>query len=294
MIRVSETAVMECHDLEKGALSKPCCSTSCRDRFCVLFAYLWFGVTTTVVAEQFSDQDFSAVLTLSAAVQCFGLLILLYKVHSTKTVSGLSARSLEMYVMFLVARLGSSLFKNGYIPVDRSGDWVYQATDMVSLLMILQLLYCIHVTHRSTYQASVDTVEMWRAVPACVLVAIFIHGDLNGSPFFDIVWTTSLVLDTVAMIPQLALMYKCSANPNVEGLNAHYVAAIVVSRALAFWFWYHGFPEIAPSNGGANTAGWLIIGCHSFQLLVGADFMMQYVRNACRAGQEALKVLEEQ
>jgi len=123
------------------------------------------------------------------------------------------------------------------------------------------------------------------------VVAIFIHGDLNGSPFFDIVWTTSLMFDTVAMIPQLALMYKCSSH--VEGLNAHYVAAIVVSRALAFWFWFHGFPEIAPSNGGANTAGWLIIGCHSFQLLVCGDFMMQYVRNVCRQGQEALKVLEE-
>merc|ERR1719446_1830851 len=110
MIQVSETPVMECHDLEKGAASKPCCSTSCRDRFCVLFAYLWFGVTTTVVAEQFSDQDFSAVLTLSAAVQCFGLLILLYKVRVTKTVAGLSKRSLEMYALFFCFRLGSSMF----------------------------------------------------------------------------------------------------------------------------------------------------------------------------------------
>merc|ERR1719230_2155357 len=168
---IAETADLE--SAESKPIRKPCCSASCRDRLCTIGAYLWFGFTTTVVAEQFSDQDFSAVLTLSAAVQCFGLLILLYKVHSTKTVSGLSARSLEVYVLFFLARLGSSLFKNGYIPVDRSGDWVYQTTDIASLLMILNLLYCIHVTHRSTYQNAIDTVEMWRAVPACVLLAMF-------------------------------------------------------------------------------------------------------------------------
>merc|ERR1719191_1718192 len=187
LMQISETAAteMECQDQEKGVAGKPCCSSPCRDRLCVVFAYLWFGLTTTVVAQQFSDQDFSAVLTLSAAVQCFGLLLLLYKVHTTKTVSGLSARSLEVYVLFFLARLGSSLFKNGYIPVDRSGDWVYQATDIASLLMILNLLYCIHVTHRSTYQNAIDTVEMWRAVPACVLLAMFVHGELNHSAFFD-------------------------------------------------------------------------------------------------------------
>merc|ERR1719224_243108 len=231
------------------------------------------------MADQFSDQDFSAILTLSAAVQCFGLMLLVYKVAKTKTVSGLSARSLEMYVGFFLFRLSSSLFKNGYIPVDRSGDWVYQATDIVSLLLTLQLLYCLHVTHRSTYQEQLDTVEMWRCIPACILVAIFIHGDLNDSPFFDIVWTVSLNLDTVALIPQLWMVYKLG--DRMDGLTPHYVAAIVLSRMLAFWFWFYGFPEIAPLKGGMNTAGWLIIGSHTVQLLVASDFMLQYIRKAC-------------
>merc|ERR1740138_691665 len=151
-------------DLES---QKPCCS-GWRETLCTVSAYLWFGMMTGYVADQFSDQDFSAILTLSAAVQCFGLLLLNYKVAKTKTVSGLSARSLEMYVGFFLFRLSSSLFKNGYIPVDRSGDWVYQAMDIVSLLLTLQLLYCLHVTHRSTYQEQLDTVEMWRCIPACI------------------------------------------------------------------------------------------------------------------------------
>jgi len=265
-------------DLESGA-RKSCMSGSWRDTLCTLTAYLWFGMMTGYVADKFSDQDFSAVLTLSAAVQCFGLLLLCYKVRATKTVSGLSKRSLEMYVLFFCFRLGSSLFKNGYIPVDRSGDWVYQTMDIISLLMTLQLLYCMQVTHRSTYQEMIDNVEMWRAVPGCILLAIFVHGDLNDSPFFDVIWTVSLNLDTVALIPQLWMVYKIG--DRMDGLTPHYVAAIVLSRTLSFWFWFYGFPEIAPLKGGVNTAGWLIIGSHTVQLLVASDFMLQYIRKAC-------------
>lgn len=261
-------------DLEAAA---PCCATSAREKLCTLGAYLWFGLSTGYVANRFSDQDFSAILTLSAAVQCFGLLLLLYKVRSTKTVQGLSRQSLQMYVLFFCFRLSSSLFKNGYIPVDRSGDWVYQVLDIASLMMCLQLLYWVTVTHKATYQKQLDAVEMWRAVPACVLLAVFVHGDLNNSPLFDVLWTVSLNLDTVALIPQLWVVYKLG--DRADALTPHYVAAVVVSRLFAFWFWFYGFVEIAPAKG-FNTAGWLIIGSHSFQMLVASDFMLQYIRKA--------------
>merc|ERR1712072_19192 len=111
------------------------------------------------------------------------------------------------------------------------------ASDVVSLLLTLQLLYCLHVTHKSTYQAQLDTIEVWRTLPACILVAVFVHGDLNGSPFFDVVWTVSLVVDTLALIPQLGMVYRLGESQGdraMSGLNAHYVAAMVTSRVLAF------------------------------------------------------------
>jgi hypothetical protein len=277
-------------DLEEGS-AKPCCGASTRERACVTLAYTWFAFCTGVVSQQFSDQDFSAVLTLSAGVQALGLLLLVYKVHTTKTVAGLSARSLEMYAAFFVFRLSSTLFKNGYIPVDRSGDWVYQSADILSLLMVMQLLFSINITHRSTYQHMLDTVEMWRAIPGCILLAIFVHGDLNAHPLFDTLWTVSLNLDAIALIPQLVMLYK--TNGATEGLNAHYVFAIFCSRGLSFWFWFHGFSEVAPQKGGQNTAGWLIITVHSFILLTCADFVLQYIKAAVKAGQHALEVFEE-
>lgn len=42
------------------------------------------------------------------------------EVKYQKSVAGMSSRTLEMYVLFFLFRLGSTLFKNGYLPVDRS------------------------------------------------------------------------------------------------------------------------------------------------------------------------------
>lgn len=266
-------------DLESGA--KPVwCSTSGRDKLCTSVAYVWFGLCTYYVAQQFSDREYSAVLTLSAAVQCFGLILLVYKVRKTKSVFGLSRRSLESYVIFFLFRLGSTIFKDGYIPVDRSGDWVYQVMDVMSLLMCLQLLYCVIRTHRTTYQSELDTVETWRAVPACILLAVFVHGNLNANWFFDVIWHVSLNLDALCLLPQLYMLYQIG--DRADALNMHYVAAIVASRTLAFMFWFRGYTQLAPRDGSFNAAGWNIIGSHGFQLLVASDFMLQYIRKAIK------------
>ena len=91
-----------------------------------------------------------------------------------------------------------------YLPVDRSGDWVYQLADIGSLVIVLALLVLIHKKYKGTYDAGNDTMPIFNFIPACVLMAICVHGDLNDSPFFDVMWTIGLNLDTIAMLPQLS------------------------------------------------------------------------------------------
>merc|ERR1719321_1823996 len=107
-------------------------------------AYFLFFVCAVVIMHKFTDGDFSVVLTMSAAVQCLGFFLLSLKVKYQRTVAGLLSRTLEMYVVFFLFRLGSTLFKNGYLPVDRSGDYVYQLGDICSLIIVLNLLVCMH------------------------------------------------------------------------------------------------------------------------------------------------------
>ena len=89
-----------------------------------------------------------------------------------------------------------------------SGDFVYQLADIGSLMIVLSLLVAVHKKYNLTYDKTNDTMPVFNFIPACVLLAICCHGDLNDSPFFDVMWTIGLHLDTVAMLPQLSRTEK--------------------------------------------------------------------------------------
>jgi len=248
-------------------------------------AYFVFLMLTGVVVRMFSDRDFSTVLTLGSIVQCLGFFLLLQKVNMQKSVAGISSKMLEMYVLVFSFRLSSTLIKQGYLPIDRSGDWVYQAADIASLMVVFQLLWKVHKSYKVTYQSTHDTLNIWRAVPAAIALGIVFHGNLNKSAFFDTTWTIAMNLDTIAMLPQYWMLVKQAGE--VEALTAHFVACIVVSRACACAFWYYGYKELAPKKnkkptGGFNYAGWFILFCHGTQLMLSTDFMYHYVSSTMK------------
>ena len=110
-----------------------------------------------------------------------------------------------------------------------------------------------------------------------MLLSTVLHGDLNHNWYFDTVWTTSMYLDTIAMLPQLWMLVVKGGH--VEALTSHFVAAIFFSRFLTFSFWFTGFPELAPEDGGFNKMGYLLCGCHAIQLLlsVQAELKMKHL-----------------
>jgi len=252
--------------------------------------YFVFLSCVGLVLRHFSDRDFSTVLTLGAGVQCLAFYLLLQKVKRQRSVAGISSKMLEMYVLVFVFRLSSTLIKQGYLPVDRSGDYVYQVADIMSLCFVFQLLWCCHKTHKVTFQADLDSLEIWRTVPVAFVLAMCLRGNLNKSAFFDTTWTVGMYLDTIAMLPQYWMLVRKGGE--VEALTSHFVALVVLSRACSFAFWFYGYKELAPrkqknaglinNTTGLNISGWLIVACHMTQLLMSADFMYHYASSAMR------------
>merc|ERR1719247_3516106 len=108
--------------------------------------------------------------------------------------------------------------------------------------MVLYILQCIYKSHKVTYEQDADTMDIKNMVMACVALAVIFHPDLNDWAAFDIAWTVSLYLDTVAMLPQLFMSSKIGKVPSY---TAHYIAATLVSRTFSAWFWYYGAENIA-------------------------------------------------
>lgn len=241
----------------------------------VVVSYITFGLCALVVSKECSDLDFSAIMTLGSGVQTFGFFLLLHKVKVQNSVAGISSKTLEMYVLVLMFRLSATLMKNGYLPVDKSGDFVYQAADVASLLILFQLLYCIHKRNKDTYQSELDDLPIWYAVPGCLALGVVMRGSLNHSMFYDTMWCTSLNIDTIAMLPQLHMLVKKGGE--VEALTSNYIAAIFVSRLCVGSFWWHGYAEInSKADVPTPYAGHWVVMAHGLQLLLASDFMYHY------------------
>jgi len=257
-------------------------SDSARENVAVGCAYVVFALVSGVVLHGFSDLDFSTVLTAGAGVQCFGFYMLLQKARMTHSVAGISSKTLEMYVLAFMFRLPCTCLRNGYLPVDQSGDWVYQVADFSSLLIIIQLIYCVQKKYASTYQKEYDTMPIWNALPACIIGGILLHGDLNHSFMFDTMWTIAMNIETVAMLPQLWMLVRKGGV--VEALTANYVAALFATSCFKLSFWWYGHEEIGHEEDPTLyhlMARYWVAGCHVLQVILSADFMFHYLKVPC-------------
>lgn len=235
-----------------------------------------------LVYQSFSDLGLSTLLTMAVGIQCFGYLCLRVKVWQQRSVVGISGKTLALQGASYALRLSSTTWLKGYIPVDETGDWLYQLLDVFALIMVLDLLHCIFKLHRDTYQEDHDSFNIQAAGVACFVSAVLVHPDLNNRPLFDTLWTTALYVDMVAMLPQLQVMMKNRGE--VEALTSHFVGATAMSRGVSLCFWYHGFAELAPLDGSFNLAGWAIILAHVFQVLLLCDFLYYYIRACLSTG----------
>merc|ERR1719335_1996997 len=243
----------------------------------VILCYLLFFVGAVTLYNALSA-GFSSFLTLNAGLQCLGFVLLALKVQSQRATTGLSGKMLAAYGLTLCFRLSSTLHLNGYLPVDQTGDWAYQAIEICSLALVAYLMRCTFVTRRSTYQEQHDSfpVNMQNLVMGCFIFAVVVHPNLDRWTFFDIMWTTGCYLETLSMLPQLWMLSKIG---EVEALASHFVVLSVFARVCSLIFWYRGFAELQPAHGGFNFSGWGVMGAHVAQLLLSCDFVFLYLKS---------------
>lgn len=243
-------------------------------------AWIGFGVVVLVVYHLFSDGDFSFLMTLSSLISTFSFLMITYKIESTRSCAGVSLRMLECYVLLIFARLCSIIPYEGYLPYDRSGDWLYQTVEGFTFLLAGTLVYMCRFRYAETYEASVDTLNsLFLIVPAVLLAGIF-HPSLNAFLPADIAWTFALYLEAFAALPQLFMFQK---NGKVEPFTSHFLAGQVLSQIFSFIFWLSSYSELnGPQNSIKSYVGLWVIGMRVVQLLVMGDFTYHYVRCVSR------------
>ena len=226
-----------------------------------------------------SSKDFSFFLVLSSLVQTCAFLIILLKVTNYQSTSGLSANTLICYGILLFARLTSTLFFPGYLPSDSSGSWLYQLSDIISLLICCLLIYLIYFKYRETSDILSDgKLPFYFLVIPSYILAIMFRSSLNNNAFCDINWAFSMYLETFAIFPQILLF--TIKKGQIESFTSHYVALCGLSRLFSLIFWFDTYEELVTYDlYFGKYVGYFIIGSQILQLIIMADYYYLYFKS---------------
>ena len=226
-----------------------------------------------------SSKDFSFFLVLSSLVQTCAFTIILVKVTNYQTCSGLSANTLICYAILLFARLTSTLFYPGYLPSDSSGSWLYQLSDISSLLICCLLIYLIYYKYRETADILLDgKIPFYFLVIPCYIFSLIFRSTLNDNAFCDINWAFSMYLEALAIFPQILLFtFK---KGQIETFTSHYVALCGLSRLFSLIFWWDTYEELVTDQiFFGKYIGYFIIGAQILQLIIMADYYYLYFKS---------------
>jgi len=158
------------------------------------------------------------------------IFILLHKIQVTRSCRGISFKTQALYVAVFVARYLDLFFRfvsfyNSVMKLFFIGSSVY-------------ILYLMKYKYRPTHDPSIDTFKVEYLVGPCVIFALIFNYKFIVS---EILWSFSIWLEAVAILPQLFMLQRTG---EAETITTHYLAALGAYRALYIPNWiYRYFAE---------------------------------------------------
>lgn len=239
-------------------------------------------VASLIIYLCLSSKEFSFFLVLSAIFQMSSFLIILMQVHNYQNSSGISLNSMYCYLIIMITRLSSTLFYNGYLPSDTTGDWFYQFCELISLGCIGTIIFFIKRLYRETSDTELDYVDYKYLFLPSLIVAFLVHTSLNNNILTDIAWSCSMYLEAVAIYPQLYLFQ--TKGGQIESYTSHYVSLQGLSRLMSLIFWYYTYEELNEEMEDSYSlfhsyTGFFLIASQAIQLILMVDFYYYYIKS---------------
>uniref|UniRef100_A0A5S6QP95 ER lumen protein-retaining receptor n=1 Tax=Trichuris muris TaxID=70415 RepID=A0A5S6QP95_TRIMR len=184
------------------------------------------------------------------------IIVLLVKIWKSRSCAGISGRSQALFAAVFTARY-LDLFTHVY-------SYYNTVMKVIFLVCTYATVYLMFSKFKATYDHNHDTFRVEFLVIPAALLALVINHDFNH---VEILWTFSIYLESVAILPQLFMLSKTG---EAETITSHYLFALGSYRALYILNWVYRyyyenfFDPIA-----------VVAGC--VQTVLYADFFYLYV-----------------
>lgn len=184
------------------------------------------------------------------------IVILLTKIWKTRSCAGISGKTQAMFALTFITRY-----------LDLFIHFVSLYNTVMKVIYIscsLATCYLMFVKFKATYDGNHDSMRAeFLIVPAAGLACLVNH---DFAPL-EILWTFSIYLEAVAILPQLFMISKTG---EAETITSHYLFAQGSYRALyiANWVYRYHFE---------NHVDWIAIVSGVIQTVLYCDFFYLYI-----------------
>ncbi|CAD6189343.1 unnamed protein product [Caenorhabditis auriculariae] len=190
------------------------------------------------------------------------IVILLSKIWKTRSCSGISARTQILFAIVFVTRY-LDLFTS-YVSAYNTIMKIFFITSSIATVYLMLFKF------RGTYEKESDQFRVYLLVVPAAVLALFIN---NGFTVMEILWTFSIYLEAIAIMPQLFMLQSTGC---AETITAHYLFALGMYRAFYLVNWIFRYYTESYFDPIATVAGVV-------QTVLYADFFYLYFTRVVRA-----------
>ncbi|KAF4115572.1 hypothetical protein G5714_003061 [Onychostoma macrolepis] len=204
-----------------------------------------------------SEKDIMNVFRLTGDLSHLAaIIILLLKIWKSRSCAGISGKSQILFALVFTTR---------YLDLLTSFISLYNTSmKIIYVGCAYATVYLIYAKFRATYDGNHDTFRVEFLVVPVGGLAFLVNHDFSP---LEILWTFSIYLESVAILPQLFMISKTG---EAETITTHYLFCLGVYRALYLfnWIWrfyFEGFFDMIAIVAGVVQT---ILYCDFFYLYI--------------------------
>ncbi|XP_053695529.1 ER lumen protein-retaining receptor 1-B-like [Sabethes cyaneus] len=204
---------------------------------------------------------FNMFRNLADCLHVVAFVIMLIKLYRTKSCAGISGKTQILFAIVFTMRYADLLSPNHY------HSYYVSSMKIIFIVFSYAIVYMIYGPYKKTYDHENDLIYNEFLVVPCFVLALFLAADRNNP--LEIMWTFSIFLEAIAIIPQLELLCKINF---IDNYTVCYLLSLGLYRAMYIinWIYRYSYEEhldsIAIFSGFVQTTLFALVFVRLFSL----------------------------
>ena len=226
------------------------------------------------------DKENSLYFVLSSMAQTLSLVIIMLRVTQYQSCSGISINYLICFIIVLITRLITNIFSSYDIQIGLINSIFLYISQILSLLICLYLLYLIFFEYPETSDKMIDNkMPFYYLIIPTFIVAILFKPYIFRNWFFDLMFIYSIILESVAIYPQIILF--STKKGEIETYTSNFIAFQGLSTVFVLIFWFKNYLSLEDNDSLllGRFSGYVVIFSEILQLIIIGYYFYLYFKS---------------